>query len=371
MNVHAIVVGMGSYNDLGLIRSCGEAGMDVTYLNHGENLIVPINRSRYISSFRYIKPNEIVEVINDLSSLSPKDKYVVFPASDIAVETLDNNLSSLKNKIITSHAYGRIHNLIDKGYMSELALKANLKIPKTYSIDLSKDNISDNIEFPVIIKPVSSNKGDKNDITVAQDDHEYKVALDKFRSLGYSNVLVQQYIHNDTSKEIGITGISLGGGNIRVEGYIHKIRNRSNINNFGIFYPKLDSGIIKRLSDYLNLTDYIGIFDTDFIEYNGELYFIECNFRNGAYGYALTKAGFNMPKLFAENMTGQMVQDSRKLKKTVFMEERTDILNLLDHSITAKQWFRDIIKTDVFLWWNLRDPRPILRIPYFLKKYFK
>lgn len=52
-SVKAIIIGIGSYNDLGLIRSCGESGIKSIYLNHGSKLVVPIDKSKYVEEFRY------------------------------------------------------------------------------------------------------------------------------------------------------------------------------------------------------------------------------------------------------------------------------------------------------------------------------
>lgn len=52
------------------------------------------------------------------------------------------------------------------------------------------------------------------------------------------------------------------------------------------------------------------------------------------------------------------------------MEERTDFLNIRAGHISFWKWVKDVMRTDVFLFWNLRDIRPYLRIPYFIKKYF-
>lgn len=53
------------------------------------------------------------------------------------------------------------------------------------------------------------------------------------------------------------------------------------------------------------------------------------------------------------------------------MEERSDFLNVLDGSISLWHWLRDVFSTNVFLFWNRKDIKPLLRVPYFIKKYFK
>ncbi len=85
-------------------------------------------------------------------------------------------------------------------------------------------------------------------------------------------------------------------------------------------------------------------------------------------GYALTYSGFNMPGCYASNRGSK---DSKKLKVVRFMEERTDLLNLLDGTIRPLQWIKDVISTNAFLWWNWRDPLPMIRVPNCIKKHFR
>ena len=108
----------------------------------------------------------------------------------------------------------------------------------------------------------------------------------------------------------------------------------------------------------------------EFLKNDDNTFFIECNFRNGAYGYAVTYAGFNMPQVYQNACLSQEIKLS-SIRKVIFMEERSDFLNVLDGSISLWHWIRDVFSTDVFLFWNRKDIKPILRMPYLIKRYFK
>lgn len=369
-NTVAIIIGIGSYNDLGLIRSCGEAGIKSIYLIHRESLVVPIYKSKYVIEHAFIDINNLESVLLSFESKYPEKQFIVFPASDDAVVAMDRLKESLSTIFQTSHANGNVIELMDKDLMGHQAQKAGLTVPQTSIIKLSGNEVS-NIEYPVILKPVQSIAGEKSDITVCHNSEELNTALTDLGKKGYKNILCQRYLHNDSSKEIGITGVSYPDGSVEIHGYIDKIRNRSNINNFGIYHPVSDFQVEEALKNYIKSTGYVGIFDTDFILFNGKLYFIECNFRNGAYGYCVTKGGFNMPYAFASDVFSLQKSKSTKLKIVTFMEERTDILNILDRTLPLGKWLNDLIRTNTFLWWNWKDPKPMLRIPYFIKKLFK
>lgn len=360
-NVISVIIGIGSYNDLGLIRSCGEAGMRSVYLICNTSLVIPIYKSRYVVDYKFISIDKGI-ILNELKRLRQQYSNVyVFPASDDAVLIMDTLQKDLPSNTYTSHANGKIANLMDKQLMDKLAKSVNLRSPETVVCHV--ENMGCPIDFPIILKPQRSIDGNKSDIRICADSETYIDSMTELKDKGYRSVLVQQYLHNDSSKEFGITGVAYSNGDVEIHGMIHKIRNRSNINNFGKYYPNVENVAIDKLKQFIQKTGYIGIFDTDFIEYNNELYFIECNFRNGAYGYCVTQAGFNMPSCFITQKP-----ETRQLNNVVFMEERTDVLNVLDGSMPVLSWLKDVFHTNTFLWINMKDMKPMLRVPYFLKK---
>lgn len=369
--VTAIIAGIGSYNDLGLIRSCGEAGCKVVYLIDSEELQVPIYKSKYIESYHFLSFEEssLLEKIN-LITVDTQSTYIIFPASDSAVLAFDHLIDSLPKNVWVSNAKGQLEKLMDKSVMAQMAKNTGLDVPETQIFDLSESSIQKlKIPFPVIIKPLSSIAGEKSDIKIIPDLSSFTDYITQLRIKGYSNILVQKYIHSCESKEMGITGISFPDGRVEIHGFIDKLRNRNKINNFGVYYPNVELDFLGHLKAYIKSTKYVGIFDTDFINIGSNWYFIECNFRNGAYGYCTTKAGFNMPERLIQAVLSSTLSANRRLKDVRFMEERTDILNAIDHTISWKEWFLDVCRTNTFLWWNWKDPRPMLRIPSFIKRF--
>jgi len=314
----------------------------------------------------YIESNEtkIYDILCDISQEFKTCSIGVFPASDSAVTIMDTIWDKLPPNIFTSHAKGNISHISDKEIMSKMAHNAGLFIPQTFVVDLF-ERIDYEVTYPIIIKPVRSVCGNKSDITVCHSRSEYRKAILDFKAKRYNQILIQQYIHNDTSKEIGITGVALPDGGIITYGYIDKIRNRLNINNYGRYIPHAVYSEIDALKTYIRSTGYIGIFDTDYILCNDKLYFIECNFRNGAYGYCVTVGGLNMPLSFFHKR--EIAR--HKLRNITFMEERTDVLNALDGSVPKGKWMWQMLSADTLLWWNWRDPMPTLA--YYWDKFRK
>ncbi len=364
----AVVIGIGSYNDLGVIRSCGEAGVGSVYVTPRRELVFPIQKSRYVVEWRRIDFTEeaIVNEIVRIGRGSDAD-VVVFPTADVPACIIDRNCGVFPPNVKVSGAGGRMPQLMDKSVMASSAKAAGLNVPETVVLENSGDVPGREWRYPLIVKPVRSIDGEKSDIRICRDCGELTAAVKEYEGKGYSQMLVQQYLCAPDKKEIGITGIVFPDGRVEIHGYIDKIRNLMNINNFGVYHPNDEELGYDSLKKYVLSTGYTGIFDTDFIVNQGVLYFIECNFRNGAYGYCTTAAGFNMPACWATDGAEGL---KPQLKDVVFMEERTDLLNVLNGDMPLLKWLKDVLRTDTFLFWNRRDPAPYFRIPAGVRQKF-
>lgn len=362
----AIIVGGGGYNDMGLIRSCGEAGMKVICVTQ-ENTVIPIYKSKYVYKrivADIIDKDTLRKIVGSVSAENPDSKTVLFPASDAAACIIDELWNEFEGIAITPNASGHIRQLMDKAYMADMADKCGLAVPHFMKADLRIDSMP-SFTIPCIVKPPKSIAGEKADITVCRSEEAYKSTLIKYHSKGYDDILIQELVEGENLEEVAITGVSLPSGKVETYGMIHKIRTRGNGSTvFGNYLPECDSELRQHVIRFIKTTGYQGIFDIEFLHNESGYHFIECNFRNGAYGYAVTSAGFNMPSVFSDD---KPLSSQKELKQIQFMEERSDFLNVLDKSINIWRWLKDVVTTDTFLWWNRRDPMPMLR--HYLKKF--
>lgn len=355
----AVVIGQGGYNDIGLIRSCGEAGLKVVLVTPSD-IIVPLNKSRYV--VKWIENNisteyELLDIINHVTQKFNRD-IIIFPASDKAAWFLDRCNDSFPKNVIVPNANGKLSTLMDKSMMVEIAEKCGLKVP--FSKKLNIENISEFIPpvLPCIIKPLRSIAGEKEDITICKDETDYMDALQKYSSKGFYDILVQSLIEGKNQEEVAVTGVSLPNGEIITKGIIHKKRIRGNGSTvFATFVPEINNELKLKVQEFIKETGFTGIFDMEFLKNENGFHFIECNFRNGAYGYAITTAGFNMPYYFYLGSKG-LPLPQEKVRQITFMEERSDILNVLERKISLREWINDILQTNTFIWWNWRDPKP-------------
>lgn len=370
-SVVGVVIGHGGYNEMGLVRSCGEAGMSVAFVAP-EDIIMPIYKSKYISKWYktdIVDSQSLMDTVRTVAKDINGKKIVIFPASDLVAELIDRNFSALSELAIIPHAKGNLKSLMDKAEMVRIAKDAGLQVPYSVKFDL-RENPSPHFPLPCIIKPLRSISGDKEDITICRDEQTFSDAITRYKSKGFYEILIQSFVSGTNQEEIAVTGVALPNGEIITHGIVHKKRIRGNGSTvFATFKPDADSELQSGIRRFIAKCGYQGIFDIEFLHNDSGYHFIECNFRNGAYGYAITKSGFNMPHVFSLESLGMRIPEI-KLREITFMEERSDLLNVLDHTITPFQWIKDIMSTDTFLWWNIRDSKPMIRIPASIKRLF-
>ncbi|MDE6160495.1 MAG: ATP-grasp domain-containing protein [Muribaculaceae bacterium] len=371
-NKIAIVAGQGGYNDMGLVRSCGEAGMQVVLIVP-EDTVIPIHKSRYVTECIRSAANDkerFINIVRDVYERHDGVRIVLFPASDLYACMIDDAWAALSHYALVPNAQGRLRQLMDKHIMTEIAESSGLCVPRSLKVDLSLV-LCPEFGLPCIIKPLRSISGEKGDIRVCRTSDELSEAVEQYRKKGFYDVLLQEFVYSRGQEEVAVTGVCTPSGIIVTYGIIHKIRIRGNGSTvFARFEPEVDKDLQTKIRNFMKSTGYIGIFDIEFLHNSSGYHFIECNFRNGAYGYAVTSAGFNMPEVFACD-DESVIWQSRDIRRITFMEERSDLLNMLEGVVSPLKWILDFVNTDTCLWWNWRDPAPLLRVPECIKKVFR
>lgn len=366
----AVVIGGGGYNDMGLVRSCGEAGMDVILITP-QNIIIPINKSKYviewIPSINQDK-DFLIKTLNYLKSKFKDRKIIIFPASDKAALICDECYNIVDKNIVLPNTKGNLLHLMDKGTQVKIANKCNLLAPYSETFNLL-ENRYPHFNFPCIIKPKRSIFGEKGDITICNGLESYKETLDKYYSKGFYDIIIQDLVEGNDLHEFALTGVSINE-DVIISGIIKKNRiigNGSTV--FGEFKVFDNISLLDKVKAFIRETGFQGIFDMEFLQNEEGYHFIECNFRNGAYGYATTYAGFNMPYYYVLASLSKSLPPI-KIKEITFMEERADFLNVKYGDLSFWKWIKDLFSSDILLWWNWKDPKPLFRIPHFIKKFF-
>lgn len=358
-----IVLGPDHYNTLGVVRSLGEAGIKPIVVIYSEK-----SQNSFVLKSKYIKTGTVVEKCDSalMGTLAIKyndsnNKAILIGTSDHACITIDANLDRLKNFICAScgNQSNGILFWMDKYRLNEMASRVGLKVPHCQLIkSTEKINISD-IKLPCIVKPLESALGSKSDIAVCKTRTELDSAYDVFSRQGI-DILVQDYIVADY--ELGLMGCSYYNNNrIYIPDVIYKKRFS---NKSAVFSEIHNSDINPELSDtiqaivkLINSIKYKGIFDVDLLYSDGHYYFIEVNFRNGAYGYGLTKAGVNFPEIWCKEALKNYYLEVKIQKTSYMMSEFSDFKQIRNNGISIRKWWSDFIKSTHMVF-QLKDVAP-------------
>ncbi len=373
-----VVLGSNHHNGLGIIRSLGEYGCRVSFINvtGGKSFVT---KSKYLDKSWNV--NNEIEVIDILLNefQDEMNKTIILPADDYSASIIDKNINFLKASFIfpsINNEQGNILKKMNKYEMNKFAVESGLLVPLSCKIQLNSDiKLKEvikklEIEYPCIVKPIQSIDGAKSDITVNHTSNELEENLRKLIGC-YKEVLVQEYIEKDA--EIGITGlITANSEEIIIPGIIDKKRQSIVAPGSTTFARIINEADItfdlKKVKTYLKNLGFVGIFDLEFLLKDNKIYFVEINFRNGAYGYAFTKLGVNMPVLWCLDAIGHDISAMpQKVKRVAtFISEFADFRNVIEREIRLLDWVKQFISADAYMVINKQDI-----YPFFYKKYYK
>lgn len=360
-----IIFGFEHYNPLGMVRSLGEVGINPIG-------VIIKSKKKIASASKYFKKLYIVEsiekgyklILNLYGNNAKKTGYVntfLFTSDDTITSYLDCRYNEIKDKFIFYNAgeERRITKYMDKGLLSELANKYGLKTPKTYRI--KNGHIPDNIEFPVITKAKDSVQfGWKENVFICNSRDELQNALSKVTQ---EEILVQQYIQK--TNELCIDGLCVNKGQ-DVFLSMESTYNYLLPNSYSFMFTLKNCNNIKIQEAVINIMSEIkfeGIFTIEFlIGKDGQLYFIEINFRHSAWGYASTCLGMNLITNWAFGMINKKLKDRiyKEIPQNYMaMVELPDFKNrVIKNHMSPIKWFKEMRKCSCLYYYNKQDPKP-------------
>lgn len=354
-----IVVGSEHHNTLGVLRSFGEIGIrpDLIITKEPKPFVI---HCRYINTvYRISCETEIVEILLTHfggETLPP----IVVCCNDKSSAIIDENYDKLSDLFILPNArglQGEIKRLMSKTVQYQLAKQVGIIAPKTWTIK-GNQPIPQDIVYPCIVKTDASVDGSKSDIKVC---HTFEELRDNTsREVEY---LVQEYIDKDY--ELNVVACSCHKGqDVVVPGVIHKIREypiRKGSSSFSVLepcssYPNLPVDKIKQI---LALIEYDGLFSIEFVCKGDKCYFLEINLRNDGNGYVPTSAGVNLPYIWSYSRVYSKIPTYKSQTPHYFMADMRDIFHVIkNRTLTFREWYKDLKRTNCFLLYNRRDKKP-------------
>lgn len=398
-----VVTGRNYGNILSISRAFGEAGYDVTVLKVYKKKPNPMNLlnkmkcdhlSIYVKEYYECIANDnyekIVEQLIDINKNN--EKILLLPVDDYLVYVVDKYLDQLSNHFYVPsilNEQGKINDLLNKNEQKELVKKYDL--PVLQSSFIKKENnefiIPEDIIYPCFVKPNLSMKSTKSIMRRCENKQELNDMISSISS--DIELLVEEYA--DIQYEYSLLGIStkekayspalfkvLRGGN----------KERKGVTVIGEVIPTDKfKEIIEKCNVFVKDIGYTGIFDIDFIETkNGNVYFVEINFRPGASIHAFTKLGVNLPAMLADYyMKDVPIDDTWELKEAgkTFVSEKVLVEELVRGDVDYKMFKRHLSEVDIHFIKDDKDPKPyhhfnkyilvaiLMRIPFKLRDYIK
>ena len=348
-----IIIGDSFNNTLGLIRSLGEAKVDVVLLLVGDDRLF-VSRSRYLKggkSFRLTSLEECLPVINQLYN-SSKMQYIIC-SNDKAAQFIDANEEVLSQRFITPMRGKHLGNLMDKDVQCKLAEQCGILVPQSFIYDRG-DEFPHSCSYPILLKPTNSNLGQKSDIHICYSYDDVLQSLSQETSC--TKYIVQEYIEKEF--EINLIGVSTDKG-ICIPRGIKKLRHYPTIYSpcsYGKYISCSELGIdIAPIERFMYEVGYRGPFSVEFLHCNGKNYFMEVNFRHDGLAYTATAAGANLLQVYLEDNISV-----GKIRDTYMMDLSIDYCHVKDGAISFFTWLKDFLRTGCQLNFNWRDPMPTL-----------
>lgn len=313
-----VVIGQNYSTSLALIKAAGEADYSCIEVICSGSIptkkkfsLSPDQVSKYTKRVIRIPRIDSAQVAKDLViHLGSDEKKVVLPADDFCAEMLDSNKRLLSHYFLFPQVCDNNHRLSDylnKGFQKELALHHGIATAMNWSIPIYKGiepNIPADIIYPCITKPRSSVGMPKSYIQKCDNLEQLRELLRKISANCSCEILVEQYIAVET--EFTIPGIS-DGHKVYIPAFIRKTLIGRGDHRGVTICGRVESAnrydeIRNKLVRLMEEIQFSGNFDIEIFYSNNRFYLNEINFRNGAGGYGLTKAGLNLPAIYIQSL---------------------------------------------------------------------
>lgn len=356
MNRRTVIIGDSTHNTLSAVRSLGRAGIEQVLILKCHEDSCCVTKSKYLRHadvFHITQIDEALPILNALKTFDGEQRLMC--TFDEAAMWVDAREEEFSEHFLTPARGNHIGNLFNKDAQCRLAAECGLTVPQ--SVNFSRKDSLDNIKigYPILLKPLNSTRGEKDDIHICHNRDELNTAL--LEQSHCADFILQEFI--DKEYEVNCLGMRNENGAFIVGG-VKKLRHYPKITgacSFGLFQPIEKYNInLAGIDKFLKKANYHGPFSVEFLYRNGKYYFMEVNFRNDGLAWASTCAGANLHALYADPSRPR----PRNIRPTYMMNYSIDLLYVKEGDISRWQWLRDFLRTSCFINISFRDLGPVL-----------
>lgn len=377
--MRAVVMGRNYTSLLSMIRAAGRVGCDIIAVRtvHGlsqaqkngklKDATLIEKASKYVRQHYLVEEDqqELLRLLMEKCGIKG-EKTILLPTDDFVASTIDLNQEALKDLFVfphVQHRQGEVVRLMDKDVQKAMARKAGLEVVEGWVVQIKNGayQIPEGIRYPVFTKPEISFLGNKRCMKKCSDEAELKAVIDMVMKERECPLLVEQYV--EIEKEYGILGYSDEGETV-IPGIVEKIAvghgRHNGVTLIGEYsslkkYGELKTGLKRFMMD----VGFTGLFDIDLYAAKGKIYFNELNLRLGAFGYAAVRAGYNMPGMLIESLTGRRcVQDTDFTGDIKCISEKVNLDDFAEGYISWEQYKANRASVDYGFIEDEDDPKP-------------
>lgn len=384
-----IIIGHGYTSRLSLIRSLAPANCEIVVIamvfhdRIGRFLRFEGGRpidccSKYVNKVYYCEAKDEEQLVKLLleKCADPGRQNIIIPDSDFSASVIDRHQDSLKDLFVFPHIHqtpGAVLHWMNKDRQKALARELGLNVAEGRIVTITGGTyeIPEEISFPCFTKPLKTVGGGKQFLRRCDDLSALRKVLDEIRKKGDMDVLVEDFKRID--KEFAVVGLS-NGKDVCIPGIIQfsaNSRSHFGIAREGRVFPTDGfEEILARFREYLRRVGFYGLFDIDFYESDGRMYFGELNLRFGGSGYALTKMGVNLPLLFVRSLQGGETAGYDALRiqgEATFVNERMCVDDWSFYYITKEEMTRMIEAADIHFIYDKTDTGPQVKLERYIR----
>lgn len=354
-----IIWGKDDFNVLGLFRQLGNQGFDIVFMSHGGSGGCA-TKSRLCQKVVVI--NSLLEgkqyLLNNRSDNKPPT--VIICSDDEIAEYLDEIQQELWPCYIVPGAKtpGRIAQVTDKCYMTQLAQESGFLVPK--SIEFHANRPLDDCFYPCLLKPSHQIKGKYNEFKTRVCKSKRSLAFTQKLLRSEGKYILQEYIPIENVSLV--YGCVLKSSEVVIAGVLEKDRFADNGDgSHGVLKPELPNYIERhKIEKFLRSIGYYGLFSIEFGVCYDKAYFFEINLRNDGTSHYFYQAGANIPLAWVKDAIGEapFVISTNVKQTSYFIDELADKENIKSGKISKHRWEQERAEATVFKYYDAEDMEP-------------
>ena len=379
--VGAVVIG-GDFQGLGVIRSLSEEGIPVFLVEHEWSIsrYSRYTKGRVINN--YLLSNDLFsKYMIDLAIENNLTGWVLYPNNDELVKLVSINKDKLAAHYrIPVPPWETVKKFYIKREANDIAEKISIPIPKKYKGDNLDEILSQDLVFPIVLKPSFKEdyfpKTRKKAIRVNDRDSLIKEYKNMAGIVDPSYIVVQEFIGGGPKNLYSYVAFFDGE---KVVAGMSAIRRRQHPMDFGqattfaysVCVPELENMATKLLKEI----GHYGLAEVEFMkdDKDGVFKFLEINGRQWGWHTLAKGAGINLPFYLFQHMTGEKLGDIPvPITGVKWIRLITDIPTVYKELVSGRMSFAEYLDSfkgkKEFAVLSFKDPLPFimefLMIPY-------